>query len=225
MEAPMLNPADPAFLDRLAARLPAGTLRAPEPRHLQEPRARWHGQGRRCGLAPLGGARCPTIVRACAAAGVGIMPWGGGTGLVGGQVMPDGPAPVILSLERMTAMRAMLARRKRAGGRGGAILAAVQAAAEAWTGCSRWRWPPRVRQIGGNLATNAGGVNVLRYGNARDLCLGLEAVMPDGSVWHGLKRLRKDNTGYDLRHLLIGVRRHAGHHHRRQPAPGAAPRQ
>ena len=59
--------------------------------------------------------------------------------------------------------------------------------------------------IGGNLATNAGGTNVLRYGNARDLCLGIEAVLPDGSVLHGLKRLRKDNTGYDLRHLLIGA--------------------
>jgi FAD/FMN-containing dehydrogenase len=59
-------------------------------------------------------------------------------------------------------------------------------------------------RIGGNLATNAGGVNVLRYGNARDLCLGLEAVLPDGTVWNGLSRLRKDNTGYDLRNLLIG---------------------
>jgi FAD/FMN-containing dehydrogenase len=60
-------------------------------------------------------------------------------------------------------------------------------------------------RIGGNLSSNAGGVNVLRYGNARDLCLGLEAVLPDGSIWHGLKRLRKDNTGYDLRGLLIGA--------------------
>ena len=64
-----------------------------------------------------------------------------------------------------------------------------------------------VRRVGpdrGLLATNAGGVNVLRYGNARDLVLGLEAVLPDGQIWHGLKRLRKDNTGYDLRHLLLG---------------------
>jgi FAD/FMN-containing dehydrogenase len=60
-------------------------------------------------------------------------------------------------------------------------------------------------RIGGNLSTNAGGVNVLRYGNTRDLCLGLEAVLPDGSIWHGLKRLRKDNTGYDLRNLLVGA--------------------
>jgi FAD/FMN-containing dehydrogenase len=88
----------------------------------------------------------------------------------------------------------------------GATLAEVQAAAQsvdrmfplslASQGSAR---------IGGNLATNAGGVNVLRYGNARDLCLGLEAVLPDGTIWHGLKRLRKDNTGYDLRNLLIGA--------------------
>merc|ERR1711969_447994 len=88
----------------------------------------------------------------------------------------------------------------------GAILADVQAAAQeagrlfplslAAEGSAR---------IGGNLATNAGGVNVLRYGTARDLCLGLEAVLPDGRIWQGLKRLRKDNTGYDLRNLLIGA--------------------
>ena len=75
-----------------------------------------------------------------------------------------------------------------------------RAAVSAVAGLGRHR-----ARIGGNLSSNAGGLNVLRYGNARDLCLGLEAVLPDGSVWHGLKRLRKDNTGYDLRHLLIGA--------------------
>jgi FAD/FMN-containing dehydrogenase len=87
----------------------------------------------------------------------------------------------------------------------GAILADVQAAAEAQDRL----FPLSIAsqgsaRIGGNLATNAGGVNVLRYGNARYLCLGLEAVMPDGRIWSGLTRLRKDNTGYDLRNLLIG---------------------
>ena len=73
-------------------------------------------------------------------------------------------------------------------------------------GCFRWRLASEgTCRIGGNLSTNAGGLNVLRYGNARDLCLGIEAVLPDGSVFNGLKRLRKDNTGYDLRHLLIGA--------------------
>jgi len=88
----------------------------------------------------------------------------------------------------------------------GAILADVQAAARA----AGRLFPLSLAsegsaRIGGLLAANAGGVNVLRYGNARDLCLGLEAVLPDGSVWHGLRRLRKDNTGYDLRNLLIGA--------------------
>ena len=145
-------------------------------------------------------------MRACAAARVGIVPWGGGTGLVGGQMMPEGPAPLILSLERMAALRAVYPAENVLVVEAGMILADVQAAA-AEVGrlfplslASEGR-----RRIGGNLATNAGGVNVLRYGNARDLCLGLEAVLPDGQRLHGLKRLRKDNTGYDLRHLLIGA--------------------
>ncbi|THD82204.1 FAD-binding oxidoreductase [Aliigemmobacter aestuarii] len=200
----MLNPADAAFLDRLRAILPEGTLRTPESRHLEEPRGRWHGIA--------GAVACPattgevaTIVRAAAEARVGIVPLGGGTGLVGGQVMPDGPLPLILSLERMTRIREVLPRENVLIAEAGAILADIQAAAE---GVNRL-FPLALAsdgscRIGGNLAANAGGVNVLRYGNARDLCLGLEAVLPDGSIWHGLRRLRKDNTGYDLRNLLIG---------------------
>ena len=87
----------------------------------------------------------------------------------------------------------------------GAVLADVQAAAAAVDRLFPLSLASEgSARIGGNLATNAGGVNVLRYGNARDLCLGLEVVLPDGAIWHGLKRLRKDNTGYDLRNLLIG---------------------
>jgi FAD/FMN-containing dehydrogenase len=146
------------------------------------------------------------IVRACAAARVGIVPWGGGTGLVGGQLMPDGPAPLILSLERMTAIRAVHPSENVLIAEAGATLHAVQQAAD---GAGRL-FPLSLASegtatIGGNLATNAGGTAVLRYGNARDLCLGLEAVLADGTIWHGLKRLRKDNTGYDLRNLLIGA--------------------
>ena len=201
----MLNPADPAFLSHLETLLPHGTLRPAAPRYLEEPRGRWMG------LA--GAIACPAsvdevavIVRACAAARVGIVPWGGGTGLVGGQIMADGPLPLVLSLERMNRLRAVYPQENVALVEAGMILADVHAAAEAvgrvfpLTLASQGSC-----RIGGNLATNAGGVNVLRYGNARDLCLGLEAVLPDGSVWHGLKRLRKDNTGYDLRNLLIGA--------------------
>lgn len=201
----MLNPADADFLSGLADLLPAGTLRPAEPRHLAEPRGRWQGLAGAVAL-PRRTDEVAAIVRACAAGRVGIVPWGGGTGLVGGQVMPEGPMPLVLSLERMAAQRAVYPEENVLVVEAGMILADVHRAAEA---VGR-RFPLTLAsegsaRIGGNLASNAGGVNVLRYGNARDLCLGIEAVLPDGSVLHGLKRLRKDNTGYDLRHLLIGA--------------------
>jgi FAD/FMN-containing dehydrogenase len=200
----MLMPADATFAGKLAEMLPQGTISVPEPRHLEDPRGRWMGQGTVL-VRPKTVAEVSDVVRACSVARVGIVPWGGGTGLVGGQVMPEGVAPLILSLERMAAIRAVYPDENVMIAEAGAILADVQAAA----GVVDRLFPLSLAsegsaRIGGNLATNAGGVNVLRYGNARDLCLGLEAVMPDGSIWHGLKRLRKDNTGYDLRDLLIG---------------------
>jgi FAD/FMN-containing dehydrogenase len=200
-----LTPADPAFLSDLASRLPEGTLGAVEARYVTEPRGRWQGIGAAV-ARPRRVEEVAAIVRACAQARVGILPWGGGTGLVGGQVMQDGPAPLILSLERMAALRAIYPQENAMIAEAGMTLADAQAHAEA---VGR-RFPLTLAsqgsaRIGGVLSTNAGGVNVLRYGNARDLCLGIEAVLPDGSVLHGLKRLRKDNTGYDLRHLLIGA--------------------
>lgn len=200
----MLNPADAAFAARLAAELPAGTIRAAEPRHLEEPRGRWTGQGG-CLALPQTAEEVAAILRACSAARVGVVPWGGGTGLVGGQVMPAGPAPVILSLERMRAVRAVHPAENAIEVEAGARLAEVRAAAEAVGRLFPLSLASEgSASIGGNLATNAGGVNVLRWGNARDLCLGVEAVLADGRILRGLKRLRKDNTGYDLRHLLIG---------------------
>ncbi len=146
------------------------------------------------------------IVRHCAERRIGIVPWGGGTGLVGGQVSPEGPIPVVLSLERMSRIRAVVPEESAIVAEAGVILQDLQgAAAEAGRLFPLSLAAQGSCRIGGNLATNAGGVQVLRYGNARDLCLGLEAVLPDGSVLHGLKTLRKDNTGYDLRHLLIGA--------------------
>jgi FAD/FMN-containing dehydrogenase len=133
------------------------------------------------------------------------VPWGGGTSLVGGQLMADGPAPLVLSLERMTTIRGVYAGDNTLITEAGATLQSVQ---EAAAGAGRLFALSLASQgtatIGGNLATNAGGTGVLRYGNARDLCLGLEVVLADGTVWNGLKRLRKDNSGYDLRNLLIG---------------------
>ena len=199
----MLNACTPEFLSTLDAAHP-GLLRAVAPRDTEEPRGRWQGQAAAV-ACPRATSEVAAVVTACAAAKVGIIPMGGGTGLVGGQVMPDGPAPLIVSLERMTRLRGGYPSENVMVVEAGMVLADVQAEADtlgrlfpltlASQGSAR---------IGGNLAANAGGVNVLRYGNTRDLCLGLEAVLPDGSVFNGLKRLRKDNTGYDLRHLLIG---------------------
>ncbi|MBC7142547.1 MAG: FAD-binding oxidoreductase [Rhodobacteraceae bacterium] len=200
----MLNPADAAFAKTLAARLPPGAVAPAEPRYREEPRRRT-GTPAALLARPRSTGEAAEIVRACAAARVGIVPWGGGTGLVLGQVMPDGPVPLILSLERMNALRGIWPEEGLMIAEAGMTLAGVRAAAEA----AGRLFPLSLAsegtaRIGGNLATNAGGVAVLRYGNARDLCLGVEAVLADGSVLHGLKRLRKDNTGYDLKDLLIG---------------------
>src|SRR6056297_2075038 len=199
----MLNSATPEFLDSLRADLPEASFREAAPRYFEEPRGRWRGRG--VVVAPDCTEGVAQVVRACAAARVPLVPYGGGTGLVGGQIAPDGPVPVILSLERMRAVRGLWPEENVMVVEVGAILQEVHEAAEA----AGRLFPLSIAskgsaQIGGLLATNAGGVNVLRYGNARELCLGLEAVLPDGQIWHGLKRLRKDNTGYDLRDLLIG---------------------
>ncbi len=200
----MLNPADAAFVESLAARLPEGSLRPAEARYLEEPRGRWQGLAGAVAL-PRTTEQVAEVVRACGAARVGIVPWGGGTGLVGGQILPEGPAPILLSLERMTAVRGLWPEENALTVEAGMTLQQVQEAAERVGRLFPLSLASEgTAQIGGALGTNAGGLNVLRYGNARDLCLGVEAVMADGSIHHGLKRLRKDNTGYDLRHLLIG---------------------
>ncbi|PKQ11152.1 MAG: hydroxyacid dehydrogenase [Alphaproteobacteria bacterium HGW-Alphaproteobacteria-1] len=193
--------ATPEFLAALA--VSPAALREAAPRYFEEPRGRWQGQG--MVVAPGNTEEVAAVMRACAAARVPVVPYGGGTGLVGGQISPGGAVPVILSLERMRAVRGLYPEENVIVVQAGAILEEVHGVARA----AGRLFPLSIAakgsaRIGGLLATNAGGVNVLRYGNARDLCLGLEAVMPDGQIWHGLKRLRKDNTGYDLRNLLIG---------------------
>jgi FAD/FMN-containing dehydrogenase len=142
------------------------------------------------------------VVRECAAANVAVVPQGGNTGLVGGGVPHRG---IVLSLARLDRIREVNAFNATITVEAGCILKTVQDAARevdcifplslASEGSCR---------IGGNISTNAGGVNVLRYGNTRDLVLGLEVVLADGRIWNGLKGLRKDNTGYDLKNLFIG---------------------
>ncbi|MCP5367901.1 MAG: FAD-binding oxidoreductase [Hyphomicrobiales bacterium] len=153
-------------------------------------------------VRPASTGEVARVVAICAAAGVPIATQGGNTSLCGGTV-PDGG--IVLSTARLNAVRAVDPVNKTITVEAGVILADVQRAAEeadalfplslAAEGSCR---------IGGNLSTNAGGVNVLRYGNARDLVLGLEVVLPDGRVWDGLRGLRKDNTGYDLKQLYLG---------------------
>ncbi|MEW9919310.1 FAD-binding oxidoreductase [Marimonas sp. MJW-29] len=200
-----LNSADTAFRDRLITELPEDIFRPIEPRYLEEPRGRYAGQDALLAL-PRTTQEVATLIRHAAAARVGVVPYGGGTGLVGGQIYSEGPAPLILSLERMNKVRAVFPGENVLIAEAGVILADVQAAADAVDRLFPLSLAAEgSARIGGNLATNAGGTGVLRYGNARDLCLGLEAVLPDGQIWHGLTRLRKNNTGYDLRHLLIGA--------------------
>ena len=200
-----LFPADERFAACLLDVLPDKVLRPVAPRYLQEPRGRWTGQGGVLAL-PRTTQDVAVLIGAAAEARVPVLPYGGGTSLVGAQVMPDGPAPLIISLERMNAIRAVYPGENVLVAEAGCILADVQAAAlDADRLFPLSLASEGTARIGGNLSTNAGGVNVLRYGNARDLCLGLEAVLPDGHIWHGLTRLRKDNTGYDLRNLLIGA--------------------
>lgn len=167
-------------------------------------RKRWHGKALAV-VRPGSTAEVAAVVRACATAQVAIVPQGGNTGLVGGGVPDMSGTQVLLSLQRLNRVRAIDDANLTLTAEAGCVLQALQEAAAA-----RGLLLPLSLAaegsctIGGNLATNAGGTQVLRWGNARDLCLGLEVVTAQGEVWDGLSGLRKDNTGYDLRDLFIG---------------------
>lgn len=173
--------------------------------HLIDARGRYRGKA--LGLArPASTEETTRLVRICAAHGIGIVPQGGNTGLVGGAT-PEGPGnEVLLQMGRMNHIRMIDLANDTMTVEAGAILADVQSAA-----LDDDRFFPLSlasegsAQIGGVLSTNAGGNAVLRYGNARELVLGLEVVLGDGSVWNGLKGLRKDNAGYDLKQVFIGA--------------------
>jgi FAD/FMN-containing dehydrogenase len=145
------------------------------------------------------------VVKAADQYGVAIIPQGGNTGLTGATVPDNSGAQVILNLSRMNQVRARDAANKTLTVEAGVTMQQAQEAADAMGLLFPLSLPSRgTATIGGNLATNAGGTAVLRYGNARALCLGLEVVTAQGEIWHGLRGLRKDNTGYDLRDLFIG---------------------
>ena len=168
----------------------------------------WRRRVRGKALAVVRPASTPevaAVVKACAAAGTAIVPQGGNTGLAVGSTPDDSGTQIVLSLTRMNAVRSVDTDNLTMTVEAGCILQNLQDEAEkagvlfplslaAEGSCT----------IGGNLGTNAGGTQVVRYGNTRELCLGLEVVTPQGEIWSGLKGLRKDNTGYDLRDLFIG---------------------
>jgi FAD/FMN-containing dehydrogenase len=163
--------------------------------------------GRALGVArPANTEEVAAVVSLCAAAKLPIVPQGGNTGLVVGSV-PDGSGrSIVLSLARMNRIRDIDPLNNTMTVEAGCVLAALQqAAAEAGRLFPLSLGAEGSCMIGGNLSTNAGGVQVLRYGNARNLVLGLEVVLPDGRIWSGLRALRKDNTGYDLKQLFMGA--------------------
>jgi FAD/FMN-containing dehydrogenase len=186
---------------------PAGLVTRPaecEP-YLEDWRGRYRGRARSI-VRPATTGEVARVVALCAASRVPIVPQGGNTGLCGGATpLADGRA-VLVNLSRLNRIRSVDAENNALVAEAGCTLAAVQEAAAA----ADRMFPLSLAsegscQIGGNLSTNAGGVHVLRYGNCRELALGLEVVLPDGAVWQGLRALRKDNTGYDLKQFFIGA--------------------
>ena len=184
-------------------------------------RRRWRGKALAV-VRPGSTAEVASVVRLCAAQGVAIVPQGGNTGLVGGGVPDASGTQVLLSLQRLNRLRNIDAANLTLTAEAGCVLQTVQAAAAE----AGFLFPLSLAAqgsctLGGNLATNAGGTQVLRWGNTRELCLGLEVVTASGDIWHGLSGLRKDNTGYDLR-SLHRQRGDAGHHHGGHDEAGAA---
>jgi FAD/FMN-containing dehydrogenase len=172
--------------------------------YLTDWRDRYHGRARAV-VRPGTTAQVAAVVRCCAECAAPIVPQGGNTGLCGGATPGERGDEVVVSLSRLNRLRAVDAENATLTVEAGATLAAVQqAAAEAGLLFPLSLAAEGSASIGGNLATNAGGIAVLRFGNARELVLGLEVVLADGRVWDGLRSLRKDNTGYDLKQLFLG---------------------
>ncbi len=173
--------------------------------HLREWRDLYRGKAA-CVVRPGSTAEVSALMALASMHGIPVVPQGGNTGLVGGQIPIAEGREIILSLTRLDKVRSVDAASSAITVEAGVTLQRVQEAAEA----ADRLFPLSLASegsctIGGNLATNAGGTAVLAYGNTRDLCLGLEVVLPDGRVVNGLSALRKDNTGYDLKHLFIGA--------------------
>jgi len=173
--------------------------------HLSEWRDTFHGKTSIM-LSPDSTEQVSAVVKACAAAKVAIVPQGGNTGLCGGAIPDETGDQVLLSLSRMNRIRTVSASDYSMVVEAGCILADVQAAAAAAKRLFPLSLAPEGScQIGGNLSTNAGGTNVVRYGTAREQVLGLEVVLANGDIWDGLRTLRKDNSGYDIKQMFLGA--------------------
>ena len=197
-----------AILDRMAAIVGAKNVitdaDAMVP-YLKEWRDLFRGKAQGI-VRPGSTAEVAELVKLAAETGTVLVPQGGNTGLVGGQIPISEGREVILSLQRLDKIRAVDTDGDTMIVEAGVTLKRAQDAAEA----AGRLFPLSLASegsctIGGNLSTNAGGTAVLAYGNARELCMGLEVVLPDGRIWNGLRQLRKDNTGYDLKNLFIGA--------------------
>jgi FAD/FMN-containing dehydrogenase len=157
-------------------------------------------------VRPANTQEVAAVIHYCSQRGIAIVPQGGNTGMCGAAIPNPNGEEIVLSLARMNKIRSIDALNNTLTVDAGCVLAAIQGtAAEVDRLFPLSLGAEGSCQIGGNLSTNAGGVNVLRYGNTRDLVLGLEVVLPDGRIWDGLRSLRKDNTGYDLKQLFIGA--------------------
>jgi len=203
-----LTPPLAQFLDLAAAEIGAHhvlTERSDQEGYLSELRKLFSGESAAI-LRPNTTEQVATLLRAANDLGVAIVPQGGNTGLVGGQI-PDGTGnQIILSLSRLNRIRDIDPAGNTMVVESGCVLQTIhQAADEVERLFPLTLGSMGSCQIGGNLSTNAGGTAVLAYGNTRDLVLGLEVVLADGRIWNGLRRLRKDNTGYDLKHLFVGA--------------------
>ncbi len=197
---------DKSVLDRIRGVVTACTTDQSEMApHLEEIRGLFHGDTAML-VFPGSTSEVAEVVRLCAENRLPIVPQGGNTGLVGGGIPHADGGEIIVNLKRMSAVREVDATNQTMTVEAGCVLTDVQAAAQA----ADRLFPLSLGaegscQIGGNISTNAGGTGVLRYGNMRELVLGLEVVLADGGVWDGLRTLRKDNTGYDLKQLFIGA--------------------
>jgi len=197
-----------SFIEEIQAIVgPAGLITSPQEvaPYASDWRKRYLGRPAAV-VKPASTAEVAEVVHACAESRTAIVPQGGNTGLCGAATPDASGTQIVLNLSRMNRVHAIDTRNNTMTVEAGCVLANLQNTAEE----AGRLFPLSLAaegscEIGGNLSTNAGGTAVLRYGNARELVLGLEVVLPSGEVWDGLRGLRKDNTGYDLKQLFIGA--------------------